>query len=77
MNWDFAMQLAKVYSKEFASDHGKNQEDSAIYCARYNGYHAGYMRDCAERESLRAIVKRLEGTNAPVLITQSQIDDLI
>ena len=79
MNMDFAIQLAKIEATKYADKYLGVPKGSDVWSERYNGYFAGYMANVAERESLRAILKRYEKKNdAPIVTSMTlNLDDLV
>lgn len=82
MNFQFAGQLARAEADKYASQAGTYAVGSEKYADRYNGYFSGYMANAAERESLRAILKRIAVAEdfkekTPIADKCISIDDLV
>jgi len=61
MNYDIAIEIGKRAASEYAEKH-----QQPVKAFVESAYFAGYMQNVAEREALRAIVKRIEGTTKAI-----------
>lgn len=61
INWDIVHELAKKEAELYSSKY----QDAAVKAAAFNGYFDGYIKNAAERESLRLINERLQKDTRP------------
>lgn len=59
IDWDMVQEVAKHKADAYAK---KWDNDQVKYTIAFNAYHAGYMENAAERESLRVIASRITNT---------------
>lgn len=80
MNWDFVRRVAHEQAHSYALQGGTHAVGSVRYSDRYNAYLTGYMDNAGERESLRAILERINPTTGAIkekIETVDKLDDLV